>query len=111
MKSNSIYPPAAQPPIEIVDYYHACDHLKEGCDAAWGESTVASKSQFERLKTLLKEAEDGAERVIRVLRYQCNKAKAYKRIRLERELTYFCNQRHRMLYAHYLALHLPIAMA
>ena len=50
---------------------------------------MASKSQFERLKTLLKEAEDGAERVIRVLRYPRNKAKAYKRIRLERELTYF----------------------
>jgi hypothetical protein len=102
-------PSAAQPPIEIVDYYHACDHLKEGCDAAWGESTVASKSQFERLKTLLKEAEDGAQRVIRALRYQRNKAKGYQRTRLDRELTYFCNQRHRMHYANYLSLQLPIA--
>ena len=102
-------PSPAQPPIEIVDYYHACDHLKEGCDAAWGESTVASKSQFERLKTLLKEADDGAERVIRALRYQRNKARGYKRTRLDRELTYFCNQRHRMHYAHYLSLQLPIA--
>jgi len=102
-------PPTDQPPIEIVDYYHACDHLKEGCDAAWGESTVASKSQFERLKTLLKEADDGAERVIRVLRYQRNKAKGYKLTRLDRELTYFCNQRQRMLYKHYVTLQLPIA--
>jgi hypothetical protein len=102
-------PPAAQPPIEIVDYYHACDHLKEGCDAAWGESTVASKVQFERLKTLLKEAEDGAEGVICTLRYQRNKAKGYKHTRLDRELTYFCNQRHRMHYADYLSKHLPIA--
>ena len=102
-------PPADQPPIEIVDYYHACDHLKEGCDAAWGESSVASKAQFERLKTLLKEAEDGAERIIRTLRYQRHKAKGHAHLRLERELTYFCNQRNRMLYAHYLTLHLPIA--
>jgi hypothetical protein len=102
-------PTAHPPPIEIVDYYHACDHLKEGCDAAWGESSVASKAQFERLKTLLKEAEDGAERVIRTLRNQRNKAKGNARTRLERELTYFCNQRPRMQYAHYLALHLPIA--
>lgn len=102
-------PPAAQPPIEIVDYYHACDHLKEGCDAAWGESSLASKTHFERLKTLLKEADDGAKRVIRALRYQRNKAKGYQRTRLDRELTYFYNQRHRMHYAHYLALHLPIA--
>jgi hypothetical protein len=102
-------PPADQPPMEIVDYYHACDHLKNGCNAAWGDSSVASKSQFERLKTLLKEADDGTERIIRTLRYQRNKAKGHKRTRLDRELTYFCNQRHRMLYAHYLALHLPIA--
>jgi hypothetical protein len=102
-------PPTDQPAIEIVDYYHACDHLKNGCDATWGDSSVASKSQFERLKMLLKEADDGAERIIRTLRYQRNKAKGHKRTRLDRELTYFCNQRHRMLYAHYLALHLPIA--
>lgn len=102
-------PPTDQPLIEIVDYYHACDHLKEGCDAVWGDSSVASKSQFERLKTLLKEAGDGAERIIRTLRYQRNRAKGHKRTRLDRELTYFCNQRHRMLYAHYLALQLPIA--
>jgi hypothetical protein len=102
-------PAPTQPPIEIVDYYHACDHLKEGCDAAWGESSLASKTHFERLKTLLKEADDGANRVIRALRYQRNKAKGYKRTRLDRELTYFCNQRRRMHYAHYLALYLPIA--
>ena len=70
---------------------------------------MASKVQFERLKTLLKEAEDGAERVIRTLRYQRNKAKGYKHTCLDRELTYFCNQRHRMHYADYLSKHLPIA--
>jgi hypothetical protein len=102
-------PAPTQPPIEIVDYYHACDHLKEGCDAAWGESSMASKVHFERLKTLLKEAPDGAKRVIRALRYQRNKAKGNKHTRLQRELTYFCNQRHRMHYARYRALHLPIA--
>jgi hypothetical protein len=102
-------PPTDQPPIEIVDFYHACDHLKEGCDAAWGESTVESKAHFERLKTLLKEAENGAEKIIRVMRYQRNKAQGYKRTRLERELTYFTNQRQRMDYARYLRLHLPIA--
>jgi hypothetical protein len=102
-------PPTVQPPIEIVDFYHACDHLKEGCDATWGESTVESKAHFERLKTLLKEAENGAEKIIRVMRYQRNKAQGYKRTRLERELTYFTNQRQRMDYARYLRLHLPIA--
>ena len=102
-------PPSDQAPIEIVDFYHACDHLKEGCDAAWGESTVESKAHFERLKTLLKEAENGAQKIIRVLRYQRNKAHGYPHTCLERELTYFTNQRQRMDYPRYIRLNLPIA--
>ena len=102
-------PVPLQAPIEIVDFYHGCDHLKNGCDAAWGESTQESKDYFERLKTWLKEAEDGAERVIRTLRFQCSLAKGYKRKRLEAELTYFRNQRPRMHYAEYIRQNLPIA--
>jgi hypothetical protein len=101
--------PPPQPSVEIVDFYHACDHLKEGCDAAWGESTPRSKAEFERLKVLLKEADDGAERIIRVLKYHRGRAKGNKRKRLETQLTYFRNQRHRMHYAEYLRAGLPIA--
>ena len=54
---------------QIVDYYHACDHLKEGCDAAWGESTPRSKAEFMRLKTLLKEDDHGVDHIVRVLKY------------------------------------------
>jgi hypothetical protein len=71
--------PPPQPSIEIVDFFHACDHLKEGCDAAWGESTPRSHAEFERLKTLLKEADDGPDRVIRVLKYHRGRAKGRKR--------------------------------
>ena len=102
-------PAPSQAPVEIVDYYHACDHLKNGCDAAWGESTQASKDYFERLKTWLKEAADGAERVIRVLRFQASLASGNKRKRLEAELTYFRNQQPRMHYSEYLRMNLPIA--
>jgi hypothetical protein len=98
-----------QPSVEIVDFYHACDHLKEGCDAAWGESTPRGKAEFERLKTLLKEADDGAERIIRVLRYHRDRASGHKRKRLETQLTYFRNQKHRMRYAEYIRKGLPIA--
>jgi len=101
--------PPLQPSVEIVDFYHACDHLKEGCDAAWGESTPRSKAEFERLKTLLKEADDGVERVIRVLKYHRGRARGRKRERLRIQLTYFRNQRHRMHYAEYIRNNLPIA--
>jgi hypothetical protein len=101
--------PPCQPSVEIVDFYHACDHLKEGCDAAWGESTPRSKAEFERLKVLLKEDDQGAERVIRVLRYHFGRARGRKRTRLKAQLTYFRNQRERMHYARYLREGLPIA--
>jgi hypothetical protein len=98
-----------QPSVEIVDFCHACDHLKEGCDAAWGESTPRSKAEFERLKVLLKEEDDGVERVIRVLKYHRGRARGRKRERLDTQLTYFRNQRHRMHYAQYIRDGLPIA--
>lgn len=101
--------PPPQPSIEIVDFYHACDHLKEGCDAAWGESTPRGKAEFVRLRTLLKEADDGAERVIRVLKYHWGRARGRKRERLRAQLTYFRNQRHRMHYAEHIRNGLPIA--
>jgi len=100
--------PSPQTWIEIVDFYHACDHLKNACDAAWGESTPRGKAEFERLKTLLKEAEDGAEQVIRVLKYQRRRARGNKQARLDTELTYFRHQRPRMHYAEYVQK-LPIA--
>jgi hypothetical protein len=99
----------AEPWIEIVDFYHACDHLKNGCDAAWGESTPRGKAEFERLKTLLKEADDGVAQIIRVLKYQRGRAQGNKAKRLEAELTYFRNQRPRMDYAGYGRKQLPIA--
>ena len=100
---------APQTWVEIVDFYHACEHLKNACDAAWGDSTPRGKAEFERLRVLLKEADDGADRVIRVLKYQLGRAHGPKHTRLEAELTYFRNQRGRMSYADYVRKKLPIA--
>jgi hypothetical protein len=102
-------PAPREAPIEIVDYYHACDHLKKGCDAAWGESTQDSKDYFDRLKARLKETPDGAKLILRTLRFQHSTAKGNRRKRLEAELTYFRNQQSRMHYSDYIRLNLPIA--
>ena len=95
--------------VQIVDFYHACEHLKGGCDATWGESTPRGHAEFARLKTLLKEAEDGAERIIRTLQYHRGRARGSRRKRIGAALTYFRNQRGRMHYAAYQRQHLPIA--
>jgi hypothetical protein len=101
--------PSPHPTIGIVDFYHACDHLKEACDANWGESTPASQAAFERLKTILKDAPQGVERVMRMLTYYHRRSSGRKQKRLHIQLTYFRNQCHRMQYAQYLREHLPIA--
>lgn len=94
---------------EIVDFYHACDHLHHALILVWGECTSAGRAEFARLKTLLKEADDGVERVIRHLAYRRDQARGHTRASLAKELRYFRHQRQRMRYAHYLREHLPIA--
>ena len=61
------------------------------------------------MKTLLKEDDQGVDRVIRALKYQRRRAKGRTRKRLESQLTYFRNQRPRMRYAGYMRAGLPIA--
>jgi hypothetical protein len=95
--------------VQIVDFYHACEHLKGGCDAVWGERTVRSQAEFARLRVLLKEADAGAERIIGTLCYHAGRATGTRCKRIRSALTYFRNQRHRMQYAAYQRQHLPIA--
>jgi len=95
--------------LEIVDFYHACDHLHNGCDAIWGESTPRSQAEFARLKTFLKEADGGAERIIRVFKHHAGRSSGNRQRRIQAELTYFRNQRPRMNYPEYLRQKLPIA--
>jgi hypothetical protein len=95
--------------LQIVDFYHACTHLKRGCDAIWGESTPRSQAGFARLRVLLKESDDGAECIRRTFKYHAGRATGARRKRIRGALTYFRNQRGRMYYAAYQRQHLPIA--
>ena len=95
--------------LEIVDFYHACDHLKNGCDAIWGESTPRSQAEFLRLRTLLKEDDGGAERIVRTFKHHASRTTGNRQQRIQAELTYFRNQRSRMNYPASLRQHLPIA--
>lgn len=104
--------PGTPPPpaVEIVDFFHGAEHLKEGCDAIWGKGSLHTKPEFERLRRLLKQEEKGVQKVINVLRYHLGRVKAPTRqARIRQQLTYFRNQRHRMRYADYLRQGLPIA--
>jgi len=102
-------PPDQVETWDIVDFYHACDHLKRATDLVWGEFSPKGKAEFVRLKTLLKEMDGGVETLIAALRYRVRCASKAKRSQLRTELNYFRNQRHRMDYAAYLRQNLPIA--
>ncbi|MGH8614407.1 MAG: hypothetical protein ACREYF_20875 [Gammaproteobacteria bacterium] len=67
-KDNWTYLGAALPPgVELIDYYHACDHLKDAFDAAYGEKSTQSKTQFEKYRYILRDETEGVEKVIRAL--------------------------------------------
>lgn len=105
-------PPSAQADleqIEIVDFCHAADHLKRGCEAIWPHDPDQSKAKFETWRITLKEVEGGADKVIRSFRSYLGRLSGKNKAALQTELTYFLNQRPRMNYASYLHQNLPIA--
>jgi hypothetical protein len=104
--------PLYEAATRIVDHGHACDHLKEAMRAYYGDKSVEGRAEYARLRIILRDQPGGVDEVItelgrltRKLRGSCRKA---RRKRLQKELTYFHNQRSRMDYAGYQARGLPI---
>ncbi len=61
-RDNWTYLSAVLPPgFEFVDFYHACEHLKEAFDTAYGANSSRSKAQFEKYRYILRN-EQGASR-------------------------------------------------
>ena len=95
--------------VEIVDFFHACEHLQQGCDAIWSEGTPRGQAEFARLKVLLKDDPTGRDRLARSFRYHASQLRGTRRQRLVAEQRYFRNQYDRMDYPAYQREHLPIA--
>lgn len=91
---------------EVVDFYHAADHLHAALVSAYGETSPQGRAQFEKLRHLLRHEEGGVEQVIRALRYLRDQHP--RRKKLVENLGYFRRNRHRMRYAALARQHLPI---
>jgi hypothetical protein len=91
---------------EILDFYHAAEHLKEALNSAYVATKPESLTRFATLRSVLREHPEGVERVIRALAYLHKKYPRRKTI--TRELNYFRNNRHRMRYQSYAEQGLPI---
>ncbi len=94
--------------IEVVDFFHVCERMKTGLDAYHGEQSADSKAHFEQWKVWLKEDRDGAERVIRALKYRRDRSSGWRLRTVEAQLRYFRRYRERMRYKDLLDQDLPI---
>ena len=92
--------------IEVLDFYHAAQHLSAALHAAYGEGNPKAKSQFEKLRHILRHEEQGAAKVIRALIHLRDAHPRSKK--LAKELKYFRNNRNRMRYATIAKRNLPI---
>jgi hypothetical protein len=92
--------------VEILDYFHACDHLNDAMEAAYGKGSTTAVAKYQEYKSRLKNEIGGIEKVINTLKYHSQKNPNNKK--LETELHYFRNNRHRMQYAQALKSNYPI---
>jgi len=92
--------------VEVVDFYHAGEHLKRAFDHAYGEASVKSRASFAEYRHVLLEFDDGVEKVIRTLAYHHRRKPRCGA--LKQELQYFRRNRSRMNYARLRAQNLPI---
>ena len=92
----------------IVDFFHACEHLKSAADALYGEKSAKGALFFQDRKYWLQNFDGGVNQLIESLRYHMGRAKGQTKAKLREEINYFTNQSKRMDYAHYSRLNLPI---
>ena len=92
--------------IEVVDFYHAVEHLKDAFSAAYGENSARMRARFETYRHVLLEDPRGVEKVLRTLVYL--RACHPKRKALRLAVGYFRRHRQRMRYATVKAAGLPV---
>jgi hypothetical protein len=91
---------------EVVDYYHATEHLNTALQAAYGKGTGDQRRRFQELGDVLLNEPDGVDRVIASLRYLSKEHP--KSAILKRETKFFSSNKARMRYAALRADFLPV---
>lgn len=93
---------------EIVDFYHATDHLKTATDLRFGEGSSASSETYELLRLILRDEDDGIDLVLGELKTYVDSSEGKRKEGLATELGYFEKNRDRMRFAEYQRLGFPI---
>ena len=82
---------------ELIDFYHAAEHLKEGVDDFYGKSHVKSSTEFKLYRHKLRHNKTGANQVLAYLKKLLEKKP--RSTTLADQVTYFTRNKHRMKYA------------
>jgi hypothetical protein len=91
---------------EVLDFYHAAEHLGAALGAAYGEGTPKYQERLETLSAVLRDAPEGVDTVIGALGRL--RTRYPRRQAIHKALVYFRAHRHRMRYGDLRAQHLPI---
>ena len=92
--------------VQILDFYHAAEHVSSVCKVLWGEQTEEYGRRFSRWREMVlggKIAE-----VITELKGIREESRGKKRKAVQDEITYFEDNEERMRYDRYRAMRLPI---
>ena len=92
--------------VELIDFWHAAEHLSDAFDAAYGTDAPKAAAQFEKYRHVLRHDTGGINKVIRALCHLRSQHPGNDRI--AQALGYFRNNQHRMGYAEAKAQCLPI---
>lgn len=92
--------------VEVLDYYHAAEHLNWALISAYGETDPRKGAQFDRLRRLLRDDARGVDKVIRALIHL--RERFPRRKMISDQLAYFRKNRGRMQYAKHAGANLPI---
>lgn len=91
---------------EVLDFYHAAEHLGAALGAAYGEGTSKYQERLETLSAVLRDAPEGVDTVMGALGRL--RTRYPRRQAIHKALAYFREHRHRMRYRDLRAQNLPI---
>jgi len=106
VRDRSTYDVAA----EILDFYHATEHLSKAAEVLFGKASDEAKTWFDRYRTKMRDEIGGTNAAIRSLRYHRKRLRpgteAHKIV--TNVIRFFGRNRHRMTYATFRERGLPI---
>jgi hypothetical protein len=91
---------------EVLDFYHAAEHLGAALGAAYGEGTSKYQERLETLSAVLRDAPEGVDTVMGALGRL--RTRYPRRQAIHKALAYFREHRHRMRYRDLRAQNLPM---